>query len=195
MRVIPFLLVLIILIGGVVVAFQTFNEAAEDPSALAVRPTVTPRPWPTPPPRPASPTFAADPFQPSEPNQANAASGLQSPPQAQLHESGPIPMPTPGVPPSTQTPVAPSPGTPVASQNTPTVATAEATLFVGNTGGEGVYLRATPRMDDTLSPWPENTPMVVIGSRVEGDGHMWERVRAPDGSEGYIPAEYLVGRP
>ena len=37
--------------------------------------------------------------------------------------------------------------------------------------------------------------MIVIGPREIGDGHVWEKVRAPDGTEGYIPSEYLVGIP
>ena len=65
-------------------------------------------------------------------------------------------------------------------------------LKVGNTDGEGVYIRRTPRMDDRIRPWRDGTPMVVIGPVVVGDGQTWNHVRAPDGTEGYIPAQYLV---
>jgi hypothetical protein len=194
-RVVPYLLIIMILVGGIVVAFQTYNEETGESQSLLARPTVTPRPWPTSPPRPPSPTFNAEPFQPLESNQANVVPGLQPPTSALPAQPGgseASPTPAPGAP--TQTPVTPSQGTPGAATATPAAAT-DATLYVGNTGGEGVYIRATPRMDDTLRPWADNTPMVVIGPRIEGDGHMWERVRAPDGSEGYIPSEYLVGRP
>lgn len=66
-------------------------------------------------------------------------------------------------------------------------------MRVGNTDGQGVYLRRTPRIDDKIRPWMDNTPMVVVGPAESGDGTNWLRVRAPDGTEGYIPAEYLVG--
>lgn len=195
MRATPYFLIMAILIAGIVIAFQTFNEVTDESLAQVVRPTVTPRPWPTSPSRPPSPTFAPEPFQPLEPNQANVAPGIQPPAQAMPAQSGESSS-IPGAPAPTQTLTAQPQGTTVPPPTAPTAsATAEATLFVGNTGGEGVYLRATPRMDDLLRPWPENTPMVVISPRIEGDGHMWERVRAPDGSEGYIPAEYLVGHP
>lgn len=66
-------------------------------------------------------------------------------------------------------------------------------MRVGNTDGQGVYLRRTPRMDDTIRPWVDGTPMVVLGPPETGEGHSWLRVRAPDGTEGYIPVQYLVG--
>lgn len=47
-------------------------------------------------------------------------------------------------------------------------------------------------MEDKIRPWPENTPMVVVGSPETGEGRLWQRVRAPDGAEGYVPAEFLV---
>lgn len=123
------------------------------------------------------------------------ASGLQLPAQpgpTQPAGSSPSPSPTNPAPTATTTQSA----TPTAVGNAPSPSpTAQVSLKVGNTGGEGVYLRQSPRMDDKLRPWPDNTPMVVIGPRVEGDGHMWEKVRAPDGSEGYIPAEFLIGEP
>ncbi len=65
--------------------------------------------------------------------------------------------------------------------------------MVGNTDGEGVFLRRTPRMDDKIRAWIDHTPMVVVGPPVTGDGQTWQHVRAPDGTEGYVPARYLVG--
>ena len=55
-----------------------------------------------------------------------------------------------------------------------------------------MYLRRTPRLEDKLMPWREGTPMVVVGPQESGDGQLWERVRAPDGTEGFVPSQYLV---
>ena len=63
---------------------------------------------------------------------------------------------------------------------------------VANTGGAGVYLRRTPRMADTIRPWAEGTPLVIVGAPVTAEGRVWLHVRAPDGTVGYIPAQYAV---
>ena len=68
-------------------------------------------------------------------------------------------------------------------------------MVVGNTDGAGVFLRKTPHLDDKLSAWVDGTKMEVTGGAVESDGHQWLNVRAPDGTEGYIPKEYLVPVP
>ncbi|MBI4504541.1 MAG: hypothetical protein HY691_03315 [Chloroflexi bacterium] len=65
-------------------------------------------------------------------------------------------------------------------------------LAVGNTGGDGVYLRRTPRLSDRLRAWPDRTPMVVVGEDVEAEGRLWKRVRDPVGNVGWVPAPYLV---
>lgn len=63
---------------------------------------------------------------------------------------------------------------------------------VGNTQGEGVYLRRTPRRTDRLSAYPEGTELQVLGPDVDGDGLRWRYVAMPDGQEGYVPIEYTV---
>jgi len=68
-------------------------------------------------------------------------------------------------------------------------------MMVGNTGGQGVYLRQTPQMADKLQAWPDRTRMEVVGGPVDGEGQKWMKVRAPNGTEGYIPAEFLVAAP
>lgn len=65
-------------------------------------------------------------------------------------------------------------------------------LAVGNTGGDGVYLRRTPRLSDRLRAWPDRTPMVTVGEDVEAEGRMWKHVRDPAGNVGWVPAQYLV---
>lgn len=201
MRVIPFLLVFSILIGGVFIAFQTFNQQTENADAAAERPTVTPRPRPTSPlgSATASATAASRLFvgpglvtPTTSPRLDSTPQQLTPEPSAQPRDSAASPAPSPAGAEAIPSSIG-STGTPGATPSPPSVR--ESRLQVGNTGGEGVYLRRTPRMDDRLQPWPENSPMVVIGPREIGDGHVWEKVRAPDGTEGYIPSEYLVGIP
>jgi len=91
----------------------------------------------------------------------------------------------------------PSP-TKVLPQPTPTATTVPdipQTMLVANTGGQGVYVRRTPNLDDKLQAWQDGTKMEVIGQPVEAGGKRWYKVRAPNGVEGYIPAEYLVNAP
>ena len=68
-------------------------------------------------------------------------------------------------------------------------------VYVGQTDGDGVYLRQTPQLDDRLTAYPDGTRLVVLGPDVEGDGRTWKPVRAPDGSEGYVPLQYTVTSP
>lgn len=68
------------------------------------------------------------------------------------------------------------------------------TMVVGNTGGMGVYLRRTPIMADRLRAWADNTTMQVLETGITSEGRQWTKVRAPDGTEGYVPAQYLVAR-
>lgn len=69
-------------------------------------------------------------------------------------------------------------------------ANAARTFIVANTGGEGVYLRRTPRLDDRDTAYTEGTQLVAIGADVDGDGQSWHHVRAPDGKTGYVPTRY-----
>ena len=75
---------------------------------------------------------------------------------------------------------------------TPEPAASPDTVWVGNTDGEGVYLRNTPAMADRLQAYPDGTPLTIIGDDVEGDDQSWHHVRAPDGTEGYVPSVYTV---
>ncbi len=65
------------------------------------------------------------------------------------------------------------------------------TMVVGNTDGEGVFLRRTPHLDDRVRAWMDGARMEIIGQPVDSDGVHWAHVRAPDGTEGYIPQQYL----
>jgi Bacterial SH3 domain len=65
-------------------------------------------------------------------------------------------------------------------------------VFVGNTDGEGVYVRNTPAMSDRVRAYPDGTPLEIVGPDTEGEGMSWHHVRAPDGVEGYVPVQYTV---
>jgi hypothetical protein len=66
------------------------------------------------------------------------------------------------------------------------------TVWVGNTDGEGVFVRNSPAMADRKKAYPDNTPLTIIGPDVDGEGQSWHHVRAPDGVEGYVPVQYTV---
>jgi hypothetical protein len=66
------------------------------------------------------------------------------------------------------------------------------TVYVGNTDGEGVYIRKTPNMDDKLKAYPDGTALTIIGDDVDNADQHWKHVRAPDGTEGYVPAMYTT---
>jgi hypothetical protein len=64
---------------------------------------------------------------------------------------------------------------------------------VGNTDHLGVYLRVKPD-GATLRAWPDNTPMDAAGSQAVGiTGEVWQQVRAPDGTTGWVKQRYLLG--
>lgn len=77
----------------------------------------------------------------------------------------------------------------------PAPVTPDDVVYVGNTGGIGVFLRRTPQAADRLKAYPDNTRLVVIGPDVGAEGRTWRHVRTPDGVEGYVPAQYTSGQP
>jgi hypothetical protein len=90
--------------------------------------------------------------------------------------------------PATATPAPPKP------TNAPEPEPSE-TVWVGNTDGEGVYLRHSPVMADRARAYVDGTPLAVVGEDVDGDDQHWKHVRAPDGLEGYVPSIYTVDTP
>jgi hypothetical protein len=64
-----------------------------------------------------------------------------------------------------------------------------ATIHIRSTSGLPVYLYNSPTIGDRIQTYPEGTPLLVVGSDVDGDGLTWHIVRAPDGTEGYIPVD------
>lgn len=85
------------------------------------------------------------------------------------------------------TPTRPPAETPAAAAPPP-----ERLFQVGNTGGDGVWLRRTPDMADVMVAWPDGAKMVEVGEDVVVGSLHWKKVRDPAGNEGYIPAQFLV---
>jgi hypothetical protein len=67
--------------------------------------------------------------------------------------------------------------------------------YVSGTGGQGVYLRRTPEWNDRLGAFVEGTRMSVAGETIGDDGTTWVQVTAPDGQQGYVPAQYISDQP
>ena len=75
---------------------------------------------------------------------------------------------------------------------TPARETQGGTYVVGNTGGDGVYIRRATDMADRIKAWPDDTEMVEVAGTVEAGGRIWRNVRDPDKNEGFVPDQYLV---
>lgn len=95
---------------------------------------------------------------------------------------------------------APTPGTgtgavatvaPGAGAATAPPASGAKVFTVSGTGGDGVVLRAAPG-GDQLSVLPEGTRIEQIGADREVNGVNWRNVRAPDGAEGWVAAQYTA---
>jgi hypothetical protein len=74
----------------------------------------------------------------------------------------------------------------------PTPASPPTFVRVANTGGDGVFLRRTPRSGDRLVAWNEGTVMEIIGEDREAEGVIWKHVKDPKGNSGWIPAQYAI---
>ncbi|MAG35324.1 MAG: hypothetical protein CL878_03620 [Dehalococcoidia bacterium] len=143
--------------------------ATAEPAPLATAVPTSPPPSPT-----TAPTATAIPPTATRP----PPTATRSPPTATFHPATETPPPT-----ATQTP-----------QPT-TTAFVPVTVYVGNTDGDGVYLRKTRDLDDRLTAYVDNTQLLVLGPGFQQDDIIWVFVRAPDGSEGYVPSQYIVAEP
>ena len=106
----------------------------------------------------------------------------------------PLASPT-ATPPATATPLpvtaTPSPVARVQPSATPAPSVGQ-WVAVANTGGDGVYLRRTPRLADRLIGWPDGTKLQVVGPDAQGDGQQWKQVRDPQGNVGWAAAQYVT---
>jgi hypothetical protein len=84
------------------------------------------------------------------------------------------------------------PPAPKPTATTETPAAAADTVWVGNTDGQGVYVRTTPVMADRAKPYADGTALTIVGDDVDGDGQHWKHIKTPDGLEGYVPSIYTV---
>jgi hypothetical protein len=100
---------------------------------------------------------------------------------------------TPVAPTATRTP-APATATPAPATATPAPEPTSTLVevWVGNTGGSGVYVRNTASVVDRIRAYPDGTRLTIIGADVPGDGQQWKHVRTPDGLEGYVPSIYAT---
>ena len=103
---------------------------------------------------------------------------------ASRRDDGGGPAPT-----ATTTAVAAPAGPPTA---TAPPQTTHRVFVVGNTGGDGVYLRRTPRSSDRDRAYPDGTRLEQIGEDVRAEGTTWRHVQAPDGRTGWVPTQYTV---
>ena len=117
--------------------------------------------------------------------------------------SAPAPTPEATIGPTTVPTVARAAASPVASPSPtqaprPTATTVAASadmVWVGNTDGQGVFVRETPVMADRVRAYPDATPLTIVGDDVDGDDQHWKHVKTPDGLEGYVPSVYTVDAP
>lgn len=125
---------------------------------------------------------------PSEPSTFSAPTPVPPLAGAPLQ---PTPNGTPTAPakPTVAPTSSPTPALPTA---TPTKAGFPRTFHVGNTGGDGAYLRHTPSLSDKWVVWRDGTPLTPTGAEADGDGQHWLQVRDPRGDVGWIPAQYVV---
>lgn len=86
--------------------------------------------------------------------------------------------------------------TPTVAKSVATATAAIGRYVVANTGGIGVYLRVSPGSAERLRAYPDGTPLQSVGAATTSTGgSRWHHVRAPDGTEGWVAAEYLLPSP
>lgn len=85
-----------------------------------------------------------------------------------------------------------APSTLVPTATAPPATNAPRRVYVGNTDGEGVFLRRTPAQSDRIKAFADGTALDVTGPPVQAEGQTWLPVRAPDGTDGFVPERYTV---
>jgi hypothetical protein len=66
-------------------------------------------------------------------------------------------------------------------------------MRIGNTDGGAVRLRGTPaRAAPAITSVPPGTRVEALGSSERYEDLHWQRVRAPDGTEGWIAIDFLI---
>jgi len=63
---------------------------------------------------------------------------------------------------------------------------------VMNTGSEGLFLRPDPSSSNQpIKTLPDGTIVTIIGEDSVGADHVWKHVRDPDGTEGWVAADFV----
>ena len=109
--------------------------------------------------------------------------------------STPAPTSTPALDPTAIAVSATLTAIAVPATTTTATCTSEVTYLVGNTDGEGVYIRRTPKMEDKIKAWPDGTPMLYECEVESAEGRSWRMVKDPDGNVGWVPEEFLLTSP
>jgi hypothetical protein len=66
-------------------------------------------------------------------------------------------------------------------------------MRIGNTDGGAVRLRGTPaRAAPSIAAVPTGTRVEALGSSERFEDLYWQRVRIPDGAEGWIAIDFLI---
>ena len=130
---------------------------------------------------------------------------IQPSPSGQSGPAGPPPLPgLSGQPPAsgpTQITLAPplapplqaAPSSPVPGQAPGAGPIQSQAVVVRGTGGSGVRMRAQPgNSGPIITVIPEGVPLLVIGADRTVDGLVWRNVRAPNGNEGWIAAQFVT---
>ncbi|RMD49433.1 MAG: hypothetical protein D6835_05375, partial [Candidatus Thermofonsia bacterium] len=112
----------------------------------------------------------------------------------------PVPTAVPTQPPAANTP-APQETAVSNPTNTPEPApteTPEATATPDQktavvTSGVGVWLRAEPGTESEQLEWVlEGSVLVVLDGEAQSDDYTWQRVRTPQGNEGWVATEFIT---
>jgi hypothetical protein len=86
-------------------------------------------------------------------------------------------------------------GTPSISFTATPSATASPTIrFVGDTGGVGVRLRTSAKLNAPGVGLADATRLEVLGPSIDQDGEHWLYVRAPGNQVGWVSSRYLVSQ-
>jgi hypothetical protein len=144
--------------------------APASPVAVQADPTAAPLLSST-----SAPTAAVAPT--ALPTVAGGAAAPTASPQSRVPRATPTAAAAPATAAPIPSPVDPAPG---------------GLVMVAHTGGEGVYLRATSGGDARLVAYPEGMLLTVLGPARRVEGRPWLPVRGPDGSIGWVPAEYTT---
>ena len=74
----------------------------------------------------------------------------------------------------------------------PHAAVAPTQVMLAFSEGAGVYMHPTKRLADRSKAYAEGTLLTVLGPVEQADGKDWLHVRAPDGKEGWVVADYTA---